>query len=62
MGELENVIPKQAYAVICIEDTSKLKDIIENIKSELVNTEKDLKITFSETEISKNFQNKVLKK
>ena len=52
-GVRENVIPKQAYAVICIEDTSKLKDIIENIKSELINTEKDLKITFSETGISK---------
>ena len=52
-GVRENVIPKQAYAVICIEDTSKLKDIIKNIKSELINTEKDLKITFSETEISK---------
>ena len=52
-GVRENVIPKQAYAVICIEDTSKLKDIVKNIKSELINTEKDLKITFSETEISK---------
>ena len=52
-GVRENVIPKQAYAVICIEDTSKLKDIIENIKSELINTEKDLKITFSETESNK---------
>ena len=52
-GVRENVIPKQAYAVICLEDTSKLKDIIENIKSELIDTEKDLKITFSENESSK---------
>ena len=52
-GVRENVIPKQAYAVICIEDTSKLKDIIENIKSELINTEKELKITFLETESNK---------
>ena len=52
-GVRENVIPKQEYAVICLEDTSKLKDIIENIKSELIDTEKDLKITFSENESSK---------
>lgn len=30
-----------------------MKDIIENIKSELIDTEKDLKITFSENESSK---------
>ena len=63
MGSRENVIPKQAYAVICIEDTSKLKDIVKNIKSELINHGKRLKITLSETEISKKtLQSKVPKK
>lgn len=52
-GVRENVIPKQAHAVICLEDTAKLTDIISNIKSELINIEKDLKITISETESSK---------
>ena len=50
-------IPQGVYSMEMIFDIEnniiKSLDIVKNIKSELINTEKDLKITFSETEISK---------
>ena len=57
-GVRENVIPKQAYAVICIEDTSKLKDIIENIKLSKQSTDKIITFLTNTKSTALKFNNK----
>lgn len=65
-GVRENVIPKQAYAVICSDDTATIKQrlnkIISSIKSELADAENGLKITVAETENNKKLPKHITSK